>query len=331
MSEDSTLSRRKGGGATFPARRAPYFTFEHDETRRKGGATLPCQSIALYPEWGSPQNRRRQFCGAPGRRESNILREMCANSRADRRIAAYGDEVARNATQVHIMILWENGRRMRAEVRRDVGAEVLTTFRGGGRTERVYLPRSAEDAAELIGLCRAEGEEPYVLGGGSKTIVADGEVMRPVVSTALMRAVEVVGMSDEGVTVRAECGARLSERVGISCGSACLRGRCGAHECGRIRATNGRSCCRDRGVKPRFWRDREKEQGADGLRLSQGSGRVRVCGHLLFARDERGREGEQERAFSCVAQEQAASAPLVRQRVQAGVRACGRAHRRCGA
>lgn len=107
-----------------------------------------------------------------------------------------------------------------AEVRRDVGAETLTTFRGGGRAERVYLPRSAEDAAELIGLCRAEGEEPYVLGGGSKTIVADGEVMRPVISTDLMRAVEVVGMSDEGVTVRAECGARLSDvaRRAADCG-----------------------------------------------------------------------------------------------------------------
>lgn len=107
-----------------------------------------------------------------------------------------------------------------AEVRRDVGAETLTTFRGGGRAERVYLPRSAEDAAELIGLCRAEGEEPYVLGGGSKTIVADGEVMRPVISTDLMRAVEVVGMSDEGVTVRAECGARLPDvaRRAADCG-----------------------------------------------------------------------------------------------------------------
>ena len=109
-----------------------------------------------------------------------------------------------------------------AEVRRDVGAEVLTTFRGGGLAERVYLPRSAEDAAELIGLCRAEGDEPYVLGGGSKTVVADGEVMLPVVSTALMRAVEVVGMSDEGVTVRAECGARLSDvarRAAAECGA----------------------------------------------------------------------------------------------------------------
>ena len=107
-----------------------------------------------------------------------------------------------------------------AEVRRDVGAEVLTTFRGGGLAERVYLPRSAEDAAELIGLCRAEGEEPYVLGGGSKTIVADGEVMRPVISTDLMRAVEVVEMSDEGVTVRAECGARLFDvaRRAADCG-----------------------------------------------------------------------------------------------------------------
>ena len=57
---------RVGGGTTFPARRVLYFTFEYDETRRKGVTILPCQRIALYPEWGSPQNRRRQFCGVPG-------------------------------------------------------------------------------------------------------------------------------------------------------------------------------------------------------------------------------------------------------------------------
>ena len=41
------------------------------ETRRKGVTTLPCQRTELYPEWGSPQNRRRQFCGVPGMRGNN--------------------------------------------------------------------------------------------------------------------------------------------------------------------------------------------------------------------------------------------------------------------
>ena len=31
----------EGGGATFPAGRALYFTFEHDETHRKGGNNTP--------------------------------------------------------------------------------------------------------------------------------------------------------------------------------------------------------------------------------------------------------------------------------------------------
>ena len=40
---------RVGGGATFPAGRTLYFTFEHNETRRKGGTILPCQWATPYP------------------------------------------------------------------------------------------------------------------------------------------------------------------------------------------------------------------------------------------------------------------------------------------
>ena len=34
-------ARREGGGAIFPARRAPYFTFEHDEPYERASPTTP--------------------------------------------------------------------------------------------------------------------------------------------------------------------------------------------------------------------------------------------------------------------------------------------------
>ena len=40
-SEWGRNTRREGGGATFPAGRTLYFTFEYDETRRKGVSNTP--------------------------------------------------------------------------------------------------------------------------------------------------------------------------------------------------------------------------------------------------------------------------------------------------
>ena len=64
---------RVGGGATFPAGRALYFTFEHDETRRKGVNNTPMSGDAHpIPRLSTPHPRkgvRGTFC--------KCLRESC--------------------------------------------------------------------------------------------------------------------------------------------------------------------------------------------------------------------------------------------------------------
>ena len=52
---------------TQPAGRGEQYS--HD----RGQSPIP--SGGGKPEWGSPQNRRRQFCGVPGRRGNNTPRE----------------------------------------------------------------------------------------------------------------------------------------------------------------------------------------------------------------------------------------------------------------
>ena len=101
--------------------------------------------------------------------------------------------------------------RMGVEVRLGVSAAELTTFRGGGEAARVYVPHSAEQAAEFAAECARLGAEFFVLGGGSKTLIADGEVLRPVLSTAKMRAVTFAGEDEGRVFLRAESGARVHD------------------------------------------------------------------------------------------------------------------------
>ena len=114
--------------------------------------------------------------------------------------------------------------RMGVEVRRGVSAAELTTFRGGGEAARVYVPRSAERAAEFAAECARLGAEFFVLGGGSKTLIADGEVLRPVLSTAKMRAVTFAGEDEGRVFLRAESGARVHD----------LMRACAVYGCGGV-------------------------------------------------------------------------------------------------
>lgn len=115
--------------------------------------------------------------------------------------------------------------RMGVEVRRGVSAAELTTFRGGGEAARVYVPRSAEEAAEFAAECARLGAEFFVLGGGSKTLIAEGEVLRPVLSTAKMRAVTFAGEDEGRVFLRAESGARVHDLM-----RACAEHGCGGAE-----------------------------------------------------------------------------------------------------
>lgn len=94
-------------------------------------------------------------------------------------------------------------------IAKDICAAELTTFRGGGCVAAVFMPDCAERAAEFVAGCVAEGEELFVLGGGSDTVAADGRILRPVMLTREMRDI-TVRRTEKGVLVRAECGAKLS-------------------------------------------------------------------------------------------------------------------------
>lgn len=90
----------------------------------------------------------------------------------------------------------------------NVPAEKLSTFRGGGTAARVYAPVSAESAAAFLRGLPPEPGEPFILGGGSDTVIADGTVMRPVVYTGLMRVAEM-----RGGRLYADCGVGISSVI----------------------------------------------------------------------------------------------------------------------
>lgn len=103
--------------------------------------------------------------------------------------------------------------------RTDAEGKRLSTYRGGGRIARLYLPRNAGELAALVAAARRAEEDVFLLGGGSNTLVDDGTVHRPVILT---RGVRGITVSDDG-RVNAECGATLRE-VALVAGRAGLGG-----------------------------------------------------------------------------------------------------------
>ena len=70
-----------------------------------------------------------------------------------------------------------------------------TTIGIGGLSSRFYEPRSAEDACLILSRFRQNGEEPFVLGGGSNILVCSDPVERPIISTRRLTTLEVDGDS----------------------------------------------------------------------------------------------------------------------------------------
>lgn len=72
---------------------------------------------------------------------------------------------------------------------KEESAKTLTTFKGGGSVS-VFYPA---DEAQFVGAysaLTARGLKPYVLGGGSNTIIADGYVDVPVISVKRLNAIK---------------------------------------------------------------------------------------------------------------------------------------------
>lgn len=88
---------------------------------------------------------------------------------------------------------------------RNVPLKNHTTFRIGGPADLFITPRSVEELGAALMLCRAAGEEPFLLGNGSNLLISDAGLRRPVIllGEALSR------IRREGNRLYAEAGALL--------------------------------------------------------------------------------------------------------------------------
>ena len=87
-----------------------------------------------------------------------------------------------------------------------LAASGLTTLKVGGVLKNVYVPADALEFAEVINALESRGEIPFILGGGSNVVVADGEIRSPVVYTKNLNKIRFAN----GFCF-CECGAKLSE------------------------------------------------------------------------------------------------------------------------
>ncbi len=95
---------------------------------------------------------------------------------------------------------------------RFVGAEDLSTYKGGGKC-RVFEPKNVEEFLGVVGASLANWQAPFLIGGGSNLIVADGVCKSVVVSTRWLNKVKLLSVDDKNKVgyVYAECGARVQD------------------------------------------------------------------------------------------------------------------------
>lgn len=86
-------------------------------------------------------------------------------------------------------------------------ADSLTTFKGGG-SACVFYPDSELKFIELFGALNDVTGAPFILGGGSDTVLADGLCAVPIISTKRLDGVEIV----DG-RAKVLCGAYISKVI----------------------------------------------------------------------------------------------------------------------
>lgn len=97
----------------------------------------------------------------------------------------------------------------------DVSAKALTCFGGGGSVRTLVYPDSEDKLVSVVKRLTEEGFDPFVLGSGSDTVIADGIIERPVISTLNMDGIDFShGSADEyGVCVKVQSGVRMSTLI----------------------------------------------------------------------------------------------------------------------
>ena len=90
------------------------------------------------------------------------------------------------------------------EIKYNKKAKNLTTYGGKGVVKEIYLPNDIEEAVAL----RKNKCDLHILGGGSNTLIPDGENAVPVVSFDNLNKIEI-----QGNTLKVGAGARVSRVI----------------------------------------------------------------------------------------------------------------------
>jgi UDP-N-acetylmuramate dehydrogenase len=94
--------------------------------------------------------------------------------------------------------------RLEEIIRKTVPLAQLLTWGTGGTARTLISPKDGGELALAMKWLRSEGFGFHVIGGGSNSLVADGEIEDPVIST---RGMNSVSISREGGSIFVTCGA----------------------------------------------------------------------------------------------------------------------------
>lgn len=93
------------------------------------------------------------------------------------------------------------------QILREEPMRLHTTFRIGGPAQFFVIPRTQEEAAAAVCLCRSEGAPYYIIGNGSNLLVSDKGYRGVVIQ--LFK--EFSDINIEGTRIRAQAGASLAK------------------------------------------------------------------------------------------------------------------------
>lgn len=91
-----------------------------------------------------------------------------------------------------------------------VAKATLSTYGGRGSLE-VYSPKSVREFAELYSIFCGLGIQPYILGGGSNVLIADGSLSAPIIRTDRLDDIRF-----EGEYAIVGCGARIARVISLA-------------------------------------------------------------------------------------------------------------------
>jgi UDP-N-acetylmuramate dehydrogenase len=100
-------------------------------------------------------------------------------------------------------------------IRRNGSLAGLTTWGVGGTAKMLVSPRNVDELELAVRWIYSDGLECHVIGGGSNTLVSDGEIDIPIISTKMMTNIDVSRRNGE-VFLKCEAGSEMRKIFALS-------------------------------------------------------------------------------------------------------------------